>query len=503
MRGSVNERCKWQKSYKQSFVLAKTIGEMGCFHRMKRVILILLAAGVVAELAILIFALPREPVYAGKSLSYWMAHWYYGGTPGALGNPSAKVAIREAGTNALPFLIKWMGMRFSSDENYNYPSWALHGFEVLGPTAKAAVPDLVALLGKRGNFPDLALAQIGPDAIPALTDVLRTNRDFRVRRGALEALSYMGTNAEPALPCLLLCLKPGPDGREGETAGTLAEVGRNRPETVIPALIGALTNSTGYGAAAIADALSVFGGAAKAAVPGLLAAGKDREAYVRTRAAAALQRISPETKDALEPLVQNLQARDTLAREQALWALEELGTNGAAALPVLVNRCLRDHVAEVRIIAMRCVGRIGQVNDGVIAGLSENATNGNHFVTQQAVETLAHFASRSKAAFVALLRVIASSPVLEARGEAATNLEFISRKDPTFLIQCLEQVDPVMRYCAMKILYRMEEAIPEAVPPLVKALQDDDRQVRAAATNCLIRLDDRAARQAGIRLPPR
>src|SRR5437899_633757 len=123
---------------------------------MRKRMLILLAAGLLVVLAIVIRISPREPIYDGESLSYWMAHWYrgmYGGQ--ALVDPSAKAAVREAGTNALPFLIKWMETPARSSSEVNYPSWALHGFEVLGSTAKAAVPDLVALLGRSGNYPSL------------------------------------------------------------------------------------------------------------------------------------------------------------------------------------------------------------------------------------------------------------------------------------------------------------------------------------------------------------
>jgi hypothetical protein len=215
--------------------------------------LIPLGAGGLVLPAVLLLQ-PREPVYAGESLSYWMAH-YYRGMVGAqqFVSPSAREAIREAGTNAVPFLVKWMKLpgRGSSDLNLN--EWARRGFEVLGPTAKAAVPDLIALLGKRGDYPSLALAAIGHDAIPAITNVLATNRDSRIQFAAYQTLSYMGTNAESALPCLLVCLRR-PYG--GIAAATLAEVCHNRPQEAIPALVDALTHSGGYDAAQMADALA-------------------------------------------------------------------------------------------------------------------------------------------------------------------------------------------------------------------------------------------------------
>ena len=473
---------------------------------MKKTTRILLALVVLAVLATLLLlpSPPCEPVYDGEKLSFWMQHWdrgMYGEQ--LLVNPSAKTAVREAGTNALPFLIQWIKrpVRWSTD--VHYPLWALHGFEALGPSAKPAVPELVALLGGKGsgNYPSMALAYIGKDAVPALTNLLGTNQNWRVRRSAYEALTYIGTNAESALPCLLNSLKYATARQDGGSAGALAEVGRNQLEVVVPALVKALTNSTGYEAAGIADALANFGSAAKLAVPGLLAAGTSHDPYVRTRVAAALQRIAPDTPDALQPLMRNLRASPTMVRQQALWALEQLGTNGAPALPVLVSRSLRDPIPEVRVIALRCVAKIGLIDDAVLAGISKNATNSNYNVATEAVETLARFARRSQGAFVALLSAKPHSPVSAARGSAGMQLELISHQDPNFLVHCLAYEDSLLRCYAMKVLYAMEERIPAAVPSLVHALQDADPDVRAAATNCLIRVDSRAAKQAGIRVP--
>jgi HEAT repeat protein len=473
------------------------------FCRMRKALLISLiplGAGGLVLLAVVLLQ-RREPVYDGESLSYWMEHYYRSMVAGQwFVNPSAREAIHEAGTNAVPFLIQWMKMpgRGSSDVNRN--EWARHGFEVLGPTAKAAVPDLVSLLGKRGNYPSLALAAIGRDAVPAIANVLATNRSFRFQFAAYEALSYMGTNAESALPCLLACLRRPYGGR---AALTLAEVCHNRPQEVIPPLVDVLTRAGGYDAAAIADALGSFGPTATEAVPALLAASTNPVADVRTHASAALQRIAPETKDALRPLIRNLYTGTVSERQQALWTLKQLGTNGAGALPALVERGLRDPAPEVRKIAIGCVGSIGLVNDAVVAGLSENVTNGNSFVACQAVETVAGFAGRSKPAFVALLQAKERSPLSEVRGQAEMYLESAAEQDPTFLVACMEHSDPLLRRCAVRIQAHANKIIPEAIPPLMRALQDEDPQVRVAATNSLIMVDSDAARRAGVKLPPR
>jgi hypothetical protein len=271
---------------------------------MKKAFLILLLAGAFGLVAFLVSTSPREPVYDREPLSYWMAHWYWGNGPQLAVNPSAKAAIREAGTNALPFLMKWLRMRGNSSPDYHRPTWALHGFEGLGPAAKAAIPELVALLGERnvGNYPSIALAYIGPDAVPALTNVLRTNHVIRARRNALEALSSMGTDAVEAVPILITLLKHPSEQDRWAAAMALAEAGRNQPEVVVPVLAIALTNPINTTSAVIAEALGSFGESAKDAAPALRFASLHGDANVRSQAAAALQKTSPQTKDALEPL---------------------------------------------------------------------------------------------------------------------------------------------------------------------------------------------------------
>jgi len=296
---------------------------------MKKALVALVVAGVLVAITLAVVRRPREPVYDGETLSYWMEH-YYRSSAGSLMvvNPSAREAVRAAGTNALPYLIRWMNRPVRWEGDVNYPYWALHGFEVLGPEAKPAIPDLVGLLGKCGNYTDLALAAIGREAVPAITNFLATNRNFRAHFSACGAFSYMGTNAESAVPCLIGCLKrPYPAG----AAGALAAVGHNRPGEVIPALVEALGQSGGYAAVEVAEALGSFGPAAAEAVPALLAASTNRPADVRTHGAAALQRIAPETPNALGPLIRNLYTGTASEIQQALWTLKQLGTNGAAA----------------------------------------------------------------------------------------------------------------------------------------------------------------------------
>jgi hypothetical protein len=173
----------------------------------------LVVAGTIAALTLTRH--PREPEYAGRSLSQWLAAYNqtvnFGGPEKP--EPSAD-AIRHIGTNALPWLLDWI--------QYEEPAWrgdlyygrqrqsfflggighiikpaptnrvgswlqscypcrptrhdtmAMRGFEILGPQAAPAVPELTRLIHQRSRSWDLrynfmrALAQIqgaGTDAL--------------------------------------------------------------------------------------------------------------------------------------------------------------------------------------------------------------------------------------------------------------------------------------------------------------------------------------------------
>jgi len=466
----------------------------------------------VATVLVLVAALiPREPRYDGETLSYWMAHWYRGAYgPKPLVEPSALAAVKEIGTNGLRYYIAWMGKPMRRSNDTDYQSRALHAFEVLGPAAKPAIPALIEMLGIAGNQPAWALAYIGRDSIPALTNFLATNLFSKVtRRGrrvpawmaqnnAIEALSYMGTNAEAAVPCLIQCLQGGNGATQGESATALAVVGRNRTEWVVPALIQALTNATDYSRARAADALGTFESQAIDAVPSLRLVCQDQDAYVRTCAATSLKRILPQEPTVLLALVQNLTNRTVQIRQQALWALESLGTNGLDALPVLLGASLHDRVPEVRTIAVRCIAGMGKCSDEVLAGLTDNLSCTNQFVRSEALATIARFAAQSQPAFNALLKA-SRSQYKELREQSRSEVTIIGNQNPSLLVTSFDDPDPDVRSRAFQVLYwDVGVEVATAVRALLKALRDDDPRVREAATNTLRNMDRTAAKRAGV-----
>ncbi|MFM8469140.1 MAG: HEAT repeat domain-containing protein [Limisphaerales bacterium] len=218
---------------------------------------------------------PPQPEYGGRTLTQWLEL-----SEKSFGDPSLRrdyvEAIRKIGTNGIPLLLQmiqapeepwrttaniwfdrlkltWV-MQKSADWKIDHAETA---FEVLGPRAKSALPELLAILKHNHTsrvrlaiirsifrlgptaedaIPDLiimtrsshwterywlcsALGQIGiqPDlTVPVLTDQLQ-DPDRRMRRDVLLQLKEMTTNAASATP-VLVTLLTDPDFKVRETA---------------------------------------------------------------------------------------------------------------------------------------------------------------------------------------------------------------------------------------------------------------------------------------------
>lgn len=241
---------------------------------MKRRLSILLAAGFVLILSAGVYWQHNvdhrssfwsfEPRYEGESLSYWVQHLYYYDQQRHV-NYAAQQALLHIGTDALPLLLDWISRPYVPGE-IEYQRHAVDGFEILGPMAKPAIPRLIKNVSEGSEYSMQALEFIGRDAVPPLADkLLETLADkrepvvdwrdpgykrnfFQVQSRILRGLGRMGTNAEAAIPAVVKAMNSNQAGHvwgfsRPNPCWTLTCIGQNHPEIVIPALIGALTNS--------------------------------------------------------------------------------------------------------------------------------------------------------------------------------------------------------------------------------------------------------------------
>ena len=208
--------------------------------RRKRKKQVLISIGLIALATVCFFALrPRnEPKYQDRYLFDWLRA-YSLSNPELLSNETrdkAEVAVRNIGTNALPYLVKWIA--------YKRPAWrttlrkklpafittrepvagwldgdvvlrrecASVGFLILGTNAVSAIPELLAMIKDSTNSASRngarhALISIGSPAIPALKSALadpnQPEREFIILSFSSMALMH-GTNA--CLPVLIEAL---------------------------------------------------------------------------------------------------------------------------------------------------------------------------------------------------------------------------------------------------------------------------------------------------------
>jgi len=165
------------------------------------------------------FARPtREPVYGGKELSQWLEEFSRAGR-GQI-NQEAENAIRQIGTNALPFLVadlcredsphklalmqwynQWSSIKFHFHPWVDRRGPALMAFYVLGnagklgPAAKPYMPSIGKLLDSQPHNAAFALLYIGTESTPYLTNAL-SNTNWLVRTWAAVALAKLNLEVQ-------------------------------------------------------------------------------------------------------------------------------------------------------------------------------------------------------------------------------------------------------------------------------------------------------------------
>lgn len=276
------------------------------------------AAAVVMGLALAYAGRDHEPRYDGRSLSEWvvaLTDYSPDGEP-----EQAEEAIRQIGTNALPFLVQycryrparwrlksvaaleavgeWLGRDWGQPPNRCQvrAEGALAALRIFGPEAAVAIPTLTQILETPGDDEHtmhaiFALGYIGIQALPPLMTVL-TNSPSPLRSYAAMSLCALNTNAGPAVPSLVAYLR---------ATNALAEYAvlrlgqlQQEPGVVVPALISALQDSRPEIRYAAARALQQFGDQARSAAPALVNLMTDPESDVSEGATNAVRAIVPE-----------------------------------------------------------------------------------------------------------------------------------------------------------------------------------------------------------------
>jgi len=270
----------------------------------------------------------KEPEYQGKKLSEWLEAYRSANVTKATGaaQEQAADAVRHIGTNALPFLIEWIG--------YQPTAWrikftgaltrlpgplkrarparllrvpvarakeAICGFTILEKQAAPAVPALTELLQDwksedRASHVIVALGCVGERGLPPLVAALTNSAApmwYRSKAASelADPVEMVGTNMSWAVRVLVPCLQ---DRAVGSLVARVLGRWKLAPEEAVPALAKCLRSSQFATRAEALTALGKFGAEASSAVPDLLIAAKDGDQLIRSVATNSLLKIAPE-----------------------------------------------------------------------------------------------------------------------------------------------------------------------------------------------------------------
>ena len=173
------------------------------------------------------------PSYNGRTLSEWLVEYEAAGGTNGIRETNAIIAIRAIGSDAVPFLVKWINVDYTPPERVvDFMVWgyepprikkgnrAMRAFQILGTNAAQAIPGLtnIILQDKRyGAAIDAryGLIYIGPPGVTAL-GMLATNRTTPHRFETVDILraSIRTEAGEVAKPVFTNCLSdPNPNVR--------------------------------------------------------------------------------------------------------------------------------------------------------------------------------------------------------------------------------------------------------------------------------------------------
>jgi len=338
------------------------------------------------------FGANAEPRYQQKALSEWLSLYQerWGDVPPP-GNYQIIDAIQHIGTNARPWLKKWI----RSDDPI-LSRYAVLGYGFLRDEACREIPELTRQMNdwhslKLATNAALVLASLGKEGLPSLTP-LATNQASPVplrlqvvqsisamgyHMNGLGNLTQMGTNARTATPVLVDCLRDK-DWQVAAAAANGLGAYTIEPKLSVPALAACLFSRTNalvhspddddphhwHGDVSVrhcaASALGEFGEIIQRggfeysppmepsviaeyrevislAVPALVKALSDEDYRVAYQAAISLGRTQIEPELVVPALANSLKHPEPMVRRYAASALGKFGEAAREAIPALTR----------------------------------------------------------------------------------------------------------------------------------------------------------------------
>lgn len=210
-----------------------------------------------------------------------------------------------------------------------------------------------------GTAAGAALVRLQGDAVDA---VRATLADAGTRLRALEVLAAIGPAARAAVPELTALLADADPLVRSEAAVALAAIGADAAPAVsaLEKLLGDAAPADARYAATYA--LGRIGAAAKPVVPRLLELSKSSDEIMATVATWATLKIEPQDAALVEaaiPLLRKaLRGQNEMARLEAAVALGDIGPQASSAIPILELVSEEDASRQVRAAAAEALGKV-------------------------------------------------------------------------------------------------------------------------------------------------
>lgn len=187
--------------------------------------------------------------------------------------------------------------------------------------------------------------------------------------------------------------------------------------------------------------------------------------------------------------------RDPMVRAEAVEALGQIAVEHPKfdILPLLVLSLGDADAGVVRKAQDALQGMAPDSVAAVVAGLASE----NGEIRMQAALALEAIGPEAEAAVAPLIGVLTDRDA-NVRDNAANALVQIGPASLPGLIEALQGESTELREQAARTLRKMGPAAKQAVPALVKALEDDSVDVHTAVSSALFAIDREAAEKAGL-----
>ncbi len=293
----------------------------------------------------------REPVCRGKRLSEWLQLLVLSGDEQE--TMSAEAAIRQIGTNGIPFLLKWIQYEPRGGNR----------------TMRALVDKIPARLRsnrlvykfmentseRRAGEAEMGLAILGPQAAPAIPDLTRQMRKYAATNAALSAIRSLGCIGSAALPVLMAAVdEPQFPNRFAAVATIAMNFRGTNGLPALPLLVRSAGDSDSRVARASILALGTLHLEPQTTIPALTNRVHDPRPDIRSAAVYALGGFKQQASELLPVLAEALKDLDVGVRLEAVTVAEKFKDRVPEFTPLLIE-ATKDTNQNVRAAANEAV----------------------------------------------------------------------------------------------------------------------------------------------------